>query len=184
MDLLKITKIWEAARATSAATTFFEPITIGDETFCDGATGVNNPVWRMFDEAGDVFSDRQSLKDEDIRCIVSIGTGVRPFTSFGPAVDDVARGLKDIATESEETADSFQRNKSWLLDSKRAFRFNVSPGLENVSLEEHEKFGDIKTVTRHYVQTPLVHDQIKHCVKSLTQRVCKLSDLCDSPVRT
>jgi predicted acylesterase/phospholipase RssA len=55
--MLNITKIWEAARATSAATTFFKPITIGDETFIDGATGANNPVRYMLAEARDVFNN-------------------------------------------------------------------------------------------------------------------------------
>ena len=37
---------WEACRATSAASSFFDPIAIGryKEEFGDGATGANNPV--------------------------------------------------------------------------------------------------------------------------------------------
>jgi patatin-like phospholipase/acyl hydrolase len=36
---------WEACRATSAATTFFDPITIGPmkQSFADGAVAYNNP---------------------------------------------------------------------------------------------------------------------------------------------
>jgi patatin-like phospholipase/acyl hydrolase len=36
----------EACRATSAATSFFDPIAVGrfGEEFVDGATGANNPV--------------------------------------------------------------------------------------------------------------------------------------------
>jgi len=46
-------KIWEAARATSAATLFFDPITIGrfNQTFVDGAGGHNNPVEAIYGEA-------------------------------------------------------------------------------------------------------------------------------------
>ena len=45
-DLLRKTKIWEAARATSAAPSFFDSIKIGEygEEFTDGGTGANNPV--------------------------------------------------------------------------------------------------------------------------------------------
>lgn len=43
--------IWEAARATSAAATFFDPIQIGRQKFVDGATGFNNPVEAVFEEA-------------------------------------------------------------------------------------------------------------------------------------
>jgi predicted acylesterase/phospholipase RssA len=36
--------IYQAALATSAATTFFEPAIIGNRTFADGGLGANNPV--------------------------------------------------------------------------------------------------------------------------------------------
>ena len=51
--LLCLTKIWEAGQATSAASSFFDPITIGDfgETFVDGTTGANNPVYEVWNEA-------------------------------------------------------------------------------------------------------------------------------------
>ncbi len=48
-DLLNATTIWQACRATSAATTFFDPIAIGpfDEEFVDDALGANNPVYAL-----------------------------------------------------------------------------------------------------------------------------------------
>ncbi|KAH8690367.1 acyl transferase/acyl hydrolase/lysophospholipase [Phaeosphaeriaceae sp. PMI808] len=51
--LLRTAKIWEAGRATSAASSFLDPITLGDfeETFVDGATGANNPVYEVWNEA-------------------------------------------------------------------------------------------------------------------------------------
>jgi len=48
--MLNKVKIWEAARATSAATSFFNPITIGTESFVDGATGANNPINELWTE--------------------------------------------------------------------------------------------------------------------------------------
>jgi patatin-like phospholipase/acyl hydrolase len=52
-SISKDCKIWEAARATSAASTFFEPIRIGscNQTFVDGALGHNNPIDRVDDES-------------------------------------------------------------------------------------------------------------------------------------
>jgi hypothetical protein len=40
-------------RATPAASSFFDPIAIGDfqESFVDGATGANNPVYEVWNEA-------------------------------------------------------------------------------------------------------------------------------------
>lgn len=48
-ELLDYAKIWEACRATSAASTFFDPIAVGqyEEVFLDGATGANNPVQEL-----------------------------------------------------------------------------------------------------------------------------------------
>jgi hypothetical protein len=42
-------KIWEAGQVTSAALSFFDPITISDfeEGFVDGATDTNNPVYKV-----------------------------------------------------------------------------------------------------------------------------------------
>ena len=44
--LFDVCKIWEAARATSAASRLFEPITIGpfQQKFVDGALRHNNPI--------------------------------------------------------------------------------------------------------------------------------------------
>lgn len=36
--------IYQAALATSAATIFFDPVSIGDRSFADGGLGANNPV--------------------------------------------------------------------------------------------------------------------------------------------
>jgi predicted acylesterase/phospholipase RssA len=64
--------IWEACRATS----FFDPIAVGrfSEDFVDGATGANNPVREMWDQAQLVWGP-EPLKGE-VKCLVSIGTGV------------------------------------------------------------------------------------------------------------
>lgn len=63
--------IWEAARATSAAPTFFEKITFEcGTTFRDGALRDNNPIFQLVDEAKYVFPG------QEISTIVSLGTGV------------------------------------------------------------------------------------------------------------
>src|ERR1700761_3030513 len=48
------TTICEAALATSAATTFFEPVNIDDRSFADGALGANNPVDEVEGEASNI----------------------------------------------------------------------------------------------------------------------------------
>ena len=47
--------IWEAARATSAAPTFFKPIVIDDVLYGDGGTGWNNPTEEAIAEAHNII---------------------------------------------------------------------------------------------------------------------------------
>ncbi|KAJ5585584.1 uncharacterized protein N7459_005384 [Penicillium hispanicum] len=169
-DLLNTAKIWEAARATSAATTFFEPMTISDETFVDGATGANNPVQEIWTEAADVWGLQHGQLEENVKCLVSIGTGIPSLSAFGPGLREVAQALKSIATETEATADMFRKQHTGLFQSGKAFRFNVVRGLETIGLEETSKWGAIKAATRNYVQTEEVRVEIKKCAANLQER--------------
>ena len=50
-DLYGFCRIWEAARATSAASTFFDPIKIRDRMYVDGALKHNNPIEKVDEES-------------------------------------------------------------------------------------------------------------------------------------
>lgn len=62
--------VLQAARATSAALTFFPPITIDGNSYVDGGIGFNNPAQEALREARRKWPDRQ------IGCLTSIGTGL------------------------------------------------------------------------------------------------------------
>lgn len=47
--------VCEAALATSAATGFFDPVSIGARQFVDGALGANNPVEEVEGEAANIW---------------------------------------------------------------------------------------------------------------------------------
>ncbi len=48
MSALPDIKIWEAARATSAAPAYFAPLQVGHFTLVDGGLGPNNPLgWNV-----------------------------------------------------------------------------------------------------------------------------------------
>ena len=76
--------IWEAARATSAAPSFFKPMTIENPappiTYVDGGLGYNNPSQLALVEAQRIWNS----KNKDV-CLVSIGTGQQSAASV---VDD------------------------------------------------------------------------------------------------
>jgi predicted acylesterase/phospholipase RssA len=161
-DLREI-KTWEAARATSAAPTFFKPIEIGPnrEKWCDGGLQHNNPVRLLDREANDVFPHRRKI-------IISIGTGTTPEKPMEKSVISLIKTIKSIATETEKTAALFQESKrNEITDGHlQYYRFNVT-GLGGIGLEEWEKLGDIQSRTRTYLDHPNTRDLFRRCVAAI-----------------
>jgi predicted acylesterase/phospholipase RssA len=171
-DLLNSVKIWEACRATSAATSFFDPIAVGRymEEFVDGATGANNPVAVVWNEAQLMWGPEPV--ESKVRCVVSIGTGVPSLKPFRDDVFHIGETLVAMATETEQTAEKFRRDKAYLDSSGRYFRFNVNRGLEEIGLEESRKRKEIAAATRRYITSQEVLNQMEACVRNLARREC------------
>ena len=168
---MRSTTVWQACRATSAATTFFDPIAIGPygEEFVDGALGANNPINELWIEAKDVWGGQLEAK---LGCVVSIGTGVRKSAAVKDDALNIWTTLQAIATETENTARKFHHDKSRLDDAGRYYRFNVDCGLEDVGLEESQKKKEIAAATRDYVASRTVFKQMQACAKELATREC------------
>ncbi|KAK5010428.1 hypothetical protein LTR28_009983, partial [Elasticomyces elasticus] len=166
-DLLNSVQIWQACRATSAASSFFDPITIGrfEEEFVDGATGANNPVWEVWNQAQLMWGPQPV--EGRVRCLVSIGTGVPSLQPFRDDVFHIGEKLVAIATETERTAERFRWDKTHLDDAGRYFRFNVTRGLEDVGLEESKKRKEIAAATRRYIGAQDVLKQMQACAENL-----------------
>ncbi|KAI9774452.1 MAG: hypothetical protein M1839_001735 [Geoglossum umbratile] len=176
-DMWKRVKIWQAARATSAASSFFDPIMVDGEGFVDGATGANNPIQELWTEASDVWREGSNWRLEDnVRCLVSIGTGIPTSKPFPSNAMGVGKALVAIATDTENVADMFQKHHTNLYRERRAFRFNVIHGLENVGLEEAKREGEIMAATRRYIQSENVFTAMKDCVEKLCQWVLPILD--------
>ncbi|KAH8892820.1 hypothetical protein GQ53DRAFT_860990 [Thozetella sp. PMI_491] len=168
--LLDSTKIWEACRATSAATTFFEPIAIGpfNEEFVDGAMGSNNPIYSLWTEAQDLWgADQLQAK---LTCLVSIGTGVPSLQPLRDDIIGIGATLKVLVTETEKTAEQFRRDKCSLYDEGRYYRFNVDSGLETIGLHESKKKNEIAAATRRYIESQEVFKQMQACAGALARK--------------
>jgi predicted acylesterase/phospholipase RssA len=167
-DLLNSVKIWEACRATSAASSLFDPIAIGryKEEFVDGAVRANNPVMEVWDQARLIWGS-EPLEDK-IQCLVSIGAGVPSLKPFREDALHIGETLMAIAAETEQTAEKFRRDKACLDDSRRYFRFNVSHGLEDIEFEDSTKRKEIAAATRRYIASQEVFKQMQACAGSLT----------------
>lgn len=172
-DLQAITTIWAAARATSAASSFFNPIKIRDESFVDGATPANNPINELWTEAYDTFGVRNNDNwrlEDNILCLVSIGTGMPSVKPFGDNLKSVGQALLAIAIDTEKCAENFQRHHLPLAKQHRYCRFNVLRGLEDVGLEDASKIDRIIGATRRYIQTQNVFEQFEACSERLRER--------------
>jgi hypothetical protein len=165
-------QIWEAGRATSAASTFFDPIKIGPnlEEFVDGATGCNNPVRELWTEAMDMWP--QETLESNVKCLVSIGTGQPSLKPFGENIIDIGKTLLDLATDTERTAELFLREHRGLALRKCYFRFNVERGLEAVGLEDFQQKNVIAAATRKYITSQAIFEHIQLCAENLSTREC------------
>ena len=168
--------IWEAARATTAASSFFKPQKLGSGTdaqeYIDAAIGVNNPVEYLLKEAVDEFGSARRLG-----CVVSIGTGTRDvrLERAMPGARNLLHApfyyarlvkmLKNTATDGEET---HRRLRSRLLPFPGAYhRFNVPQAAEQVELHHYKKIPNLKNLTANYLGREEVVKQIQQIAEGL-----------------
>lgn len=152
--------IWEAARATSAAPTFFKRIKIGEqgfkEPFIDGGMGRNNPAACVTEEAEAVFPGRE------IACLISIGCGQAKTIGIGPEpsfyhriyplhlfhLNKIVDALKHIATDCETTAQDVNK---WFKEKPDVyFRFNVEQGMQDIEMHDYRRLSEVASHTHHY----------------------------------
>jgi hypothetical protein len=153
--LNKKTKVWEAARATSAAVTFFDPITIQGMKFSDSGFGENNPIYTLENEARHAWNlGLEESLDSRIGCLISLGTGKMTLKPIGDGALELVTTLERIATETEKTAERFYATHGTLVNQNKYYRFNVDRGLENVGLADTEEsqIGSIQQNTMYYRQ--------------------------------
>ncbi|KAF2150035.1 FabD/lysophospholipase-like protein [Myriangium duriaei CBS 260.36] len=171
-ELYNTAKIWEVARATSAASTFFEPISIGQvgRRFLDGGTGANNPVFVLWTEALNLYCQGTGTQlDDDLNCLVSIGCGLRALRPFGESASGLMKTLAGIATETEATAKSFLETRPHLYDAGKYHRFSA-PSVGDIAMDKPEEKGVISQQTDHYIAAYETQGRMLLCTKKLPQR--------------
>lgn len=136
--------IWKVARATSAATTFFKPVTIGrdDIEFIDAAFGCNNPCEVLIEEAERQFPSREKL------CVLSIGTGLGDVVEIRDRLS-IIEALQKMTTSSKSVA---MRLDSKYGDGGEYYRFNVEQGLKDITLSDWERSSTISAHTHNHLQ--------------------------------
>ncbi|KAF2156379.1 FabD/lysophospholipase-like protein [Myriangium duriaei CBS 260.36] len=170
-ELYRCTRVWEAARATSAASTFFESIDIGlsARRFRDGGTGANNPVFTMWKEASDVFCGSNGSLDADLACLVSVGCGIESLKKFGENAPSLVKTLAAIATETEATARHFLDTRPLLYDTGKYHRFSA-PSVGDIDMDKPEEKSAIAQMTDHYIGGKEIQDRMTLCASKLSDR--------------
>ncbi|KAB8217841.1 acyl transferase/acyl hydrolase/lysophospholipase [Aspergillus novoparasiticus] len=156
-------KIWEIARATSAATTFFPSIKIGRDKieFLDTALGNNNPCDTLFDEISREFPEN------NIYCMVSVGTGLQKAIELKNNRLSILRSLAKLATNSNAVHSAMaQRHGS---NKPRVYwRFDEDAGLHDVELDNWDAMSKVAGHTSNYINKPEVQNEMNElasCIK-------------------
>jgi hypothetical protein len=109
-------------------------------------------VFKPWNEAQDIWNSAGKLED-NIQCLVSIGTGRPSLRPLGNDFIEVGQSLVAISTETESTAESFIRDKRQLYMEGWYFRFNVESGLEDIGFEDLYQKNAIVSATSDYLES-------------------------------
>ena len=164
--------ISQAALATSAATSFFDPVVIGPCQYVDGALRNNNPVTQVEAEAQLLWCSDQVELPPLVKCFLSIGTGTPAKEEFSYNYLKLIMNLKSLATDTEATHKIFQDRWHRHLNEKRFFRFDVAQGLQNVRLNEYKKLGTIVDATNTYMSEGDQQIKLQACAENLMDKEC------------
>jgi Patatin-like phospholipase len=184
--------LWEVARATSAAPSYFEAVKFMNRKFLDGGMGANNPGQIAFQEV------RRMHAPHSPTLFVSIGTGVKkdiPRKKRDQArelfkidrTDDIPRKqglkkwfelgrfMKDFTTDTEATANNIKFVADELKVPHR--RFNVPDGLATIPLDDWRParsgkitLDQITAHTNDYLALQSTQDDITFCARELVAR--------------
>ncbi|CEJ57466.1 Putative Pfs, NB-ARC and TPR domain protein (JCVI) [Penicillium brasilianum] len=161
--------ICQAALATSAAITFFDPVNINDRLFADGGLGANNLVDEVEGEASNICCSETGDLKPLVKCFISIGTGnpgKKPFKDS--MLKFLGQTVVQIATEAENTERKFIARWARHFDEKRYFRFNVEQGLQDIGLDEYKKKGVMEAATEGYLTHMVQKFRVRDCIQNMS----------------
>ena len=176
-------KIAEAARATSAAPTYFASIEVKNMDLVDGGYGdTNNPSKVAFQH----YRFMEEIPGHYPVTMVNIGTGTCPDGKLPTApwwwglTPDVLRPLFTVVTDaihhltmSEQTAKEMKFMADFILPKSSSFtRFSANNGLHAIALDDWAKVIDnsdqgIEKLTEAYIKT--VTEELDAVVEKLYQ---------------
>lgn len=196
-------EVRHAARATSAAPSFFKEMRIQERIFVDGGFGeTNNPSWESrvhYHRNHDVVSARQLV-------MINIGTGTLPhdvdvvrlqkrpwWTNLIPKGLLKALGLVSdlvtMATDSEKPAERLQYMSEDHPEQLFFKRFSANTGIHNIKLDDWKAVtgidgvGIIEERTQAYLENKMVQDELQQAAKKLAEVYAKRQEFNEMPSR-
>lgn len=142
-DMAHDIPIWQVARATSAAPTYFKPPIIDGLEYVDGGFGANNPCVEIYEEVRKMNNDCK----KSASTILSIGTGknneARRFKGTGfQRYLNYHNFARKWASDSEQTHLAMLKAKKEV--NFKYFRLNVEEGLDRMKLDEWRARGPVR----------------------------------------
>ncbi|KAM5369382.1 hypothetical protein ACJZ2D_008996 [Fusarium nematophilum] len=153
-----------AARATSAAPTFFPEVKFPEHkpelTFWDGGLLNNNPIDQLW------YSRYELVQPEEpppaISCVISLGTGyIRPDSPSDSwfQLMGVASEVMDFATNTNAKGKDFSRHMTHLNmrgehKETKYVRLNPSLGKQEIGLADYNKMKELQELARTYLENP------------------------------
>ncbi|KAK2028034.1 patatin-like phospholipase [Colletotrichum zoysiae] len=190
-------KLWEAARATSAAPTYFKPLTVDGHQFVDGGLKSNNPLGWFWSEVITTFG-----AERNTACFLSLGTAIPPSQVLPSPQADVAdpgkpvgmlAGLARIATNTEIVNMLFGSLFNALapaVGADKYWRFSVGDGLcdwvkmngvnkwritspevktkEYIAMDDPMMRAKIANLAREFIATKKGGEMVRDCAKALS----------------
>jgi len=157
-------KTWEAARATSAAPTYFRPFPheASKQLFYDGGVYHNNPIHIAERERKLIWPE---LVDQEPDLVLSIGTlfcpktKVRHTAKWAPPPKGILANLKFLATMAyDHLHTSLDSQRTWNefaslagLDQRRYVRLNPELDVQPPKLDEVDKMQFLEEETRRLI---------------------------------
>jgi predicted patatin/cPLA2 family phospholipase len=138
--------MWQVARSTSAAPTFFQPVNILESYFVDGGLWANNPSL-----VGIIEAMKSGFKLEEIS-ILSLGTGATAFQVDQNKAKKMNlknwgfNGLIELSFQSQSQA--VENQIAGLLKDNRYFRAQHQ-FQSNISLDGVSRLGDLEAAAHN-----------------------------------
>ena len=157
-------KIWEAARATSAAPFYFPSAVVEGVKFWDGGLANNNPVLEVLAERSQLYPQRP------VNCMISLGTG---FSERKPSKSTLAvmgKGKRILKNVTNVNINHERAREQLRTDEVPYFRFNPSTAEDEIGLADYKLLDALTRHTETYLDRNEIKTQTRQCAELLYHR--------------